>query len=113
MAKVVFTLAKYYVVLSRDLEMDGFKFSAMIVCKSSNAEYTLINYFVSPDSPFVPVNKYDPATKTGRAYLPAERYSWYIDLLRNEEPINVTVDKDHPEWNGISTGLEPPGEEEG
>jgi hypothetical protein len=49
-------------------------------------------------------------------YVGMERYSWFVDLLRNEKPLNVWVYPalgTLPPRMMLSTGAEPVGESEG
>ena len=47
----------------------------------------------------------------GVLYQPADKYAWYLDLLRNEGPTQMRIDTDDPNRNCIMTyGLEPVGD---
>lgn len=52
-----------------------------------------------------------PDLLAGYMYVPAEHYPWYIDLLRNEEPVYAMIDDD-PAMNGLYILGEEVGEEE-
>jgi len=41
---------------------------------------------------FVPTGTAVPASTAKTFYVPAEMYSWYVDLLRNETKIKITRD---------------------
>jgi hypothetical protein len=92
------------------VEEDAAHFYAYIVCQGKSGQ-TLTFYFMRPDSPGG-ANSYNPATGQAVAYLPADQYLWYVDMLRNEKPVFAYVNKDNPGWNRIHTGQEPVGEGE-
>jgi len=68
-------------------------------------------YFLSEDSE-VPNPFYLPQNDVGGIFLRAKELGPFIDILRNEKPVSVFLDSEHPERNQIFTGLEPVGEEE-
>jgi len=43
---------------------------------------------------------------SGSVYVPAERYAWYLDLLRNESHVYANVDSQYPHQNGIQVHSE-------
>ena len=55
-------------------------------------------------------NTYNPYYRRGVAYLPVEQYLSYMDLLRNEKPIQVKFGTDASFT--VFCGKEPPGAEE-
>jgi hypothetical protein len=68
-------------------------------------------YGLRPGSP-VPVAPYCNATQTqGAIFVPFADLHNYVDIVRNEKPVYARLD---PALGmTLSTGLEPPGEEEG
>jgi hypothetical protein len=110
MPSLTVSLSSYKVLLGRQLEIGGGKFYAAIVCNASDGT-TFYIYFSRPDSISLP-NSYNPAFKNGNAFLPYDLYPTYIDLLRNEKPLNIYLNSDKPEWNQLLTGNEPIGEGE-
>ncbi|MBM4465726.1 MAG: hypothetical protein FJ014_09280 [Chloroflexi bacterium] len=112
MAIKTFPVASYRVALARQMTLGGgaIKFYAYITCRGADGHKFTI-YFLQPDSQ-VPDNIYNPANKVGSAYLPAEQFSWYIDLLRNEKPVYAYLNSDRPIDNYLYTGEEPVGEGE-
>ncbi len=110
MATVTVPLSTYSVRLSRQLEVSGGKYYALIICTASDGHQYLV-YFVRPDS-ITPANFYNPAAKRGGAFVPYDLYPWYIDLLRNEKPLSIYLNSDKPEWNELRSGDEPVGEGE-
>lgn len=57
-------------------------------------------YFVS-DMDHAPENqgRIEGDYISGSIYVPAERYAWYLDLLRNESPVYADVDSQNPNNN--------------
>lgn len=110
MPTVTVPLSTYQVTLGRQLEVSGGKYYALIVCNASDGHVYLI-YFTRPDS-ITPANFYNPTYKRGGAFIPYDLYPTYIDLLRNEKPLNIYLNSDKPEWNQLLTGAEPVGESE-
>jgi hypothetical protein len=111
MPTTTFEISSYDVELARQPESQGgHRFCAVITCHGSNGQ-TLMLYFVQPGSP-MPENQYDPSSGIGSSYLPAEQYSWYLDILRNERPVYARMHSAEPNWNKIFTGAEPVGEGE-
>lgn len=101
MPRISFEIKTYEVFLARQLEHGGTKFYALIVCRS-DAGHELALHFLTPDSP-TPANTFDPQSHVANAYLPAEQYTWYLDLLRNERPVYAKVDSDNPLANRLTT----------
>ena len=60
----------------------------------------------------MPEAVYKPTTKVGAVFLPFDQMPPYVDLVRNERPIYAYMNSDRAEWNNISSGREPVGEEE-
>lgn len=110
MPTVTLPLSTYQVTLGRQIEVSGGKYYALIVCNATNGTQYLI-YFTRPDS-ITPANFYNPTSKRGAAFIPYDLYPTYIDLLRNEKPLNIYLNSDKPEWNQLTTGNEPVGEGE-
>jgi len=74
-------------------------------------DHRFIAYFLTEDSP-VPDSVYVVNNRVGAIFLPFNEMEPFVDLLRNEKPIYAYLNSDRPEWNNISTALEPVGEEE-
>ena len=111
MAILKFQVISYEVKLSRQLTVgSNIKFYALICCYGKDGT-RFCNYFLRPDSP-VENNVYNPTTKWATAFLPAEQFPWYLDLLRNEKPVFAYVNSDDPISNHLYTGKEPVGEGE-
>ncbi|SRR5713101_124125 len=110
MATITFPVSTYSLHLGRQIEASGAKFYGYISCDAADGNQFLL-YFVRPDS-ITPANFYNPAIKRGGAFLPADKFPWYVDLLRNEKPVNAYLNTDKPEWNNLYTGNEPIGEGE-
>jgi hypothetical protein len=112
MATKTFKVASYQVKLARQMTIGGgaIKFYAYVVCRSADG-HRFVPYFLRPDSGPAD-NVYNPAAKWATAYLPAEQFSWYVDLLRHEKPVYAYLNSDKPIGNRLYTGKEPVGEEE-
>ena len=69
--------------------------------------------FFYPPGTELPDDSADEAEKEAHFFLPAEKLSWYIDLLRNEKPLAVEVYPGQEQRNVLATeGAEPIGEAE-
>lgn len=110
MATHTYQIASYQIQLARENILGGgaIKFYAVVVCSSAAGDRFAI-YFLRPDSG--PANNiFNPSAKWATAFVPAEQYPWYADLLRNEKPLYARLNSDRPEWNTLSTTSEPVGE---
>lgn len=72
---------------------------------NGNKVYLIFNNTLKP-------NSWDAATKTGVAYATEQEFDRYVDLLRNENPIMVTVNPNAPVTYVIYAPTEPLGEGE-
>ncbi|SIT06763.1 hypothetical protein SAMN05421766_108112 [Zobellia uliginosa] len=54
----------------------------------------------------LPANSYDDSTKSGVGYEPMERFSDYLDLIRNEKPIWVTFNTSRKTYVVYTSGEE-------
>lgn len=57
-------------------------------------------------------NTFDAASKTGVAYADLAQFPFYVDLVRNEKPINVTFNPDVAPPSFVVHANEPVGEGE-
>lgn len=89
-----------------DIEVQG-----ILNCNSVDG-YKFIIYGLHPLSD-VPGPIYYEPNKVGAIFIPFKDLPTYIDLVRNEKPVYAYLDTENPEWNGIRTGKEPTGEQEG
>jgi len=106
-----FEVVSYEVALSRELTVGGnIRFYSLICCYGKDGT-RFCHYFLRPEST-VPDNVYNPTAKWATAFLPAEQFPWYLDLLRNEKPVNAYLNSDKPISNHLFTGKEPVGEGE-
>jgi hypothetical protein len=64
--------------------------------------------FVS-DSAQVPSPTLGPNLETATAYFKLSALSGLVDMLRNEDPVSVTINNQPPGFVFIHTGLEPSG----
>jgi hypothetical protein len=112
MAKMSFEV-KYYSLQLGNGGIGNEKFVASLVCQnaSSNPTPRLYVYFVS-DGMKLPASSCNTSNKTGRIFRPISQMGLFIDVLRNEKPINVVMDDDRPDWISLRTEAEPAGEGE-
>jgi len=82
-----------------------------LVCNSGDG-YRFIVYGLHPASA-VPPPVYIEANKVGAIFIPFADLHNYVDLVRNEKPINVYLNSTSPNWNSLRTSAEPVGEQEG
>jgi hypothetical protein len=68
-------------------------------------------YFLTDESEMPPCF-YQPQNFGGGIFMRASELNPVLDVLRNEKPVKVYLNSEHPEHNKIFTGLEPVGEEE-
>jgi len=113
MAVKRFLVSSYQVKLGHGMSStwSGVDIVARGVVSCHGEGYKFIAYFLTDDSP-VPDPVYKVNDRVGAIFLPFEDMPPFVDLLRNEKPIYAYMNSDKPEWNSISTSLEPVGEEE-
>lgn len=119
--RIRFKIRDYRIYLGRNMKakLPGFgtesqtaRFYAQIICTSEEAPHYYLNlYFLRPDSEKMD-NYFYPDQRVGASFLPFEQYNWYLDILRNEEPVYGYLNSARPSGNGISTSQEPVGEGE-
>lgn len=78
-----------------------------ITCTGEQGETLAI--FLVADGSAVPENWFDPEQQWGRIFVPAPRYAWFLDILRNEGPVYAYMNTDLPQADGLITGAEPVG----
>jgi len=103
MAFMLFEVTHYLVSLKR-IGTRGE--CASIDCFGEGLPEKRINIYFMPKDAMLPYNRSSigqSGAVLGEMYLPAERYAWYLDLLRNEAPIQARVDTDNPDRNCIMT----------
>lgn len=116
-----YQVKKYQVHFYRQVTMNWFGVDAKIVCivelyeneagTWGDGDYLCRVYFVTEDSE-VPVAFHQPENYAGGLFLPVSELGPFIDVLRNEKPVSVYLNSDHPEYSEIFTWLETVGEEE-
>jgi len=108
-----FLVSRYQIKLGHALSAtwSGTRIKARGIVACYGADHRFIAYFLTDDSP-VPKPVYVVANKVGAIFLPFKEMEPFIDLLRNEKPIYAYLNSDRPDWNSISTSMEPVGEEE-
>lgn len=74
-----------------------------------NDSYRL--YLIFKENP-TDTNSYDAAQKTGVAYVDVMQFPFYLDIVRNEKPVNVTFNPDTTPPNFVVHANEPVGEGE-
>ena len=108
-----FQVSRYSVKLGHAMTAtwSGKKIKARGIVACHGADHRFIAYFLTDDSP-VPGPVYVVANKVGAIFLPFREMEPFVDLVRNEKPIYAYLNSSRPEWNSISTSMEPVGEEE-
>jgi len=108
-----FVVEKYSLKLGHGLTAtwSGTRIKARGVVACHGGDHRFIAYFLTDDSP-VPNPVYVVANKVGAIFLPFNEMPPFVDMLRHERPIYAYLNSDRPEWNNISTSMEPVGEEE-
>lgn len=101
------TVISYQVGLGRDKDYNS---AAYIHCWCGEQRKVSI-FFIQPEFP-LPDNTYDDSEKQMTLFVPAEQFSWYTDVLRNEKPVEAWIYTDKPKWSKLRTFLEPTGEAE-
>jgi hypothetical protein len=106
MSSIRFQIEKYQVTLGTDLMSiqadEEAKIIGIIGCIGGG--YRLMINFV--DFGKIPESTYNEAKKTGTIFTSASYMSYYIDILRNEQPLFAYCSSEHPEWTNISTSEE-------
>jgi len=64
------------------------------------------------DNAVVPSPRLSPDLNSATAYFKRNTLQGLIDMLRNESPVNVTINNQPPGFVFIHTGMEPAGEGE-
>ena len=107
-----FSVVRYKIKLGDGLTIGGgqYKFPAVVSCHGADG-YRCLLYFYHEGDPRAPQH-YNPQYKVGTIQLSFKDIMPYIDMLRNEKPVYAYLNSDKPEWNNISTTMEPVGEEE-
>ena len=60
----------------------------------------------------LPANTFDAASKIGVAHVHLDQFPYYLDLVRNEKPVNVTFNPDVTPPSYVVHASEPVGEGE-
>lgn len=107
-------MTRYAIRLSDKLDasIDGVTLTirGIVACLGPDNQ-RIVPFFLADESP-VPGAA---ATRDGSAatsFLPREMTSLWVDLVRNEEPLDGYTNTDLPEWTKIATAEEAVGEEE-
>jgi len=108
-----FLVTRYQVKLGHAMSAtwSGKRIKARGIVACHGEDHRFIAYFLTSDSP-VPDPVYVVNNKVGAIFLQFNEMPPFVDLLRNEKPIYAYLNSDKPEWNSISTSMEPVGEEE-
>lgn len=107
MAHFDFKVEAYSVLLAGDFFDSGV--DAVIACKGIGGRMLLILFH--PVSQTIPGNYSSAKLESGRLHVSADKFPWYIDVLRNEKPVMVRLSS-QARSNRIFTGAEPVGEGE-
>ena len=108
-----FLVSRYQLKLGHEMSAtwSGKRIKARGIVACYGEEHRFIAYFLTSDS-LVPDPVYVVNNKVGAIFLPFKEMCPFVDMLRNEKPIYAYLNSDKPEWNSISTSMEPVGEEE-
>jgi hypothetical protein len=116
-----FQIRSYKVEFFSPFVMTWFGVDAEIVCMIEcfedeaghwgDGDYMCRAYFLTEDSE-MPPSFHQPQAFGGGIFLRAKELGPVLDVLRNEKPVSVYLNSDHPEQIKLYTGLEPTGEEE-
>ncbi|MEE8354321.1 MAG: hypothetical protein V3S09_00705 [Candidatus Bathyarchaeia archaeon] len=108
-----FLVSHYQIKLGHGMNAtwNGKKIDARGVVACHGEGNRFIAYFLTDQSP-VPDPVYNPSNNVGAIFLPFKECAPFIDLLRNEKPVYAYLNSAKPQWNSISTSMEPIGEEE-
>ena len=111
MATFSFTVQSYTIWLSPALGYStlNIQYPAFIICwgdKKFRCTFRFVDREELPDS------NYDASTGAANVFVHASQYPWYVDLLRNERPVQCTIETSRPRQSRLSTGNEPTGEAE-
>jgi hypothetical protein len=84
---------------------------AMIECKGDNQEQLTLHFLGSDRAGDESNSERNPNTTSftsnrvlGNMFLPVQQYPWYVDLLRNEDPVYATLDNALPLNNRVWCG---------
>jgi hypothetical protein len=116
-----YQIKNYLVHFYRPFVQNWFGSEAEIVCivecledengHWGDGDYMCRVYFLTEDSE-MPTSFHQPQNNVGGIFMRAKELEPVLDVLRNEKPVSVYLNKERPERNKIYTGLEPVGEEE-
>jgi hypothetical protein len=111
-----FEVRSYTVHLKRGAAREGvpdISAASIHIYEPTPERRRLLNIYFRLDMSRAPENTSTrrPDMLGGYMYVPAEHYPWYIDLLRNEEPVYAMINDD-PAFNGLYVLGEEVGEEE-
>lgn len=113
MAKKRFLVDRYEIKLGHALTAtwSGVQIKARGIVACYGGDHRFIAYFLTDESP-VPGPVYVIQNRVGAIFLPFHELGPFVDMLRNEKPVNAYLDSDKPQWNQLYTGKEPVGEAE-
>lgn len=82
-----------------------------VACYGADGSRFIV-YGLHPSSPVPAAPVYNIAGNVGAIFVPIERLSQYVDLVRNEKPVYASLNSDNPNWMSLATSNEPIGEGE-
>ena len=112
MAIIDVQVQSYYVWLSRKLSTRPEEDVARVRCRGGDGHNVFITFIAATGT--LPANEYDAVNKYAKIYRPSSEYAWYLDLLRNEQPVTARIytPPHDPANHYIYAGPEPVGEGE-
>jgi len=106
MAFRTFRIKNYWVFLGSKLSIHSVgnpqdvSARALIHCIGEEGE-SLAIFFLDGSNNWSNYSEISSNRVRGEIFAPAEQYSWYIDILRNEDPVFGTIDDSKPQLNRI------------
>lgn len=106
MASKTFELSSYEITLLGQklltYENQAIPVNAIISCKGKNGE-TFDILVTNQWESLPPYSKITDTQVIGKIIVSPARYTWFVDLIRNEGPIYATVDNSSPMNNRLFT----------
>ncbi len=85
---------------------------AGIRCRNKTTKGAFLDIVFVPEGIPLPPNESSNTYLFNTIYRPQLEYIYYLDILRNENPVFMDIDKDNPDRHKIHTGHEEVGDGE-
>lgn len=111
MSEKLYPVKSYKVILGSKLSDQGIRYHAGISFTSAELR---MGIFFTPEDSEQHVTRVENQDSLVILYMyaPISEYGWYVDLLRNEGPITIAVDREDPKRCRLFTEDEPVAENE-